>query len=176
MHSDICDRAVRLYTEHGTADGTLRVAAMLRTLDDLNIVTKGFINLHDASFEPPTWRFAAGAVSINRASVYFAIERESAPRGKSDSLGYTRAGARIQLGPYTVDGFVHVPPGGSPMARIHQDNHAFIAFTSASVTRGDEQFAAPFLAVNRAHILAAQELYASDASERPTSASGVVLE
>ena len=48
------------------------------------------------------------------------------------------------------------------MTRIHQDVHAFIAVTSASVSRGDEQFAAPFVAINRRHILAAQELYPAE--------------
>ena len=65
---------------------------------------------------------------------------------------------RLRVGDYIVDGFLHVPPGGNPMMRLHQDSRAFIALTAASATRGDAEFSAPFLAVNRKHILAAQQL------------------
>ena len=99
MSTQIGQRAVRLHTEHGTASGMLRVAERLRTLDDLNISGRNFINLHDVSFEPPSWRFGPGAVSINRDNVYFVIEVGETPRRRGEQLGYTRAGARSSSGP-----------------------------------------------------------------------------
>ncbi len=57
-----------------------------------------------------------------------------------------------------MHGFVHVPPGGNPMTRLNQGEHAFVALTSASVIGPGEELATPFLAVNRGHILAARPI------------------
>ncbi len=44
------------------------------------------------------------------------------------------------------------------MRRLDQSNHPFISLTWAAVKGPDTKLTAPFLAVNRAHILAAQEI------------------
>ena len=46
---------------------------------------------------------------------------------------FKRARIRLRLDEYDIDGYVHVPPGGDPVARLNQDRHTFIALTSDDV-------------------------------------------
>lgn len=167
------ERHLRLYTVDSVVEGKLNVSEMLRTLDDLNIVTKTFVHLQDANCNATNWSFARGAVSINRNSILFVLEMGDPPARKvqRQQFGFTRACAKLRLGRFDVEGFVHVPPGGTPMSRINQDNHPFMAITSASVSCGNLQFAAPFLAINRSHIDAAQELYTPEESSEESAKS-----
>ena len=176
--SEIAERQVRVYTTEGLIEGHLKVSAMLRTLDDLNITTKQFVTIHDADVEAGTLNFRPGTLSVNRDNVLFVVEQTPPQRRRATpSFGFTRAGTRLRIGSFDVEGFVHVPPGGTPMSRINQDNHPFMALTSGSVSRGEEQFAVPFLAINRRHVLAAQELYDHSEGSAPETAetAGVTL-
>ena len=80
---------------------------------------------------------------------------------------FARAPVRLRVGHFDVEGLVHVPAGGNPMMRLNQQGHPFLALTSASVVGEETQTGVPFLAVNRSHILAAQEL----SSEAPALAA-----
>ena len=55
-------------------------------------------------------------------------------------------------------GFLHTSAHGDPVVRLNQDASPFFALTSASVIGPDVEFAAAFLAVNRAHVFAAEAL------------------
>jgi hypothetical protein len=151
-------RRVRLYSLHGLVEGNLHVGARLRTLDDLNVVAKRFVQLH-----PPThatnaaWSLDGGPVAVNKKAILFAQELASPPQRSGMPFGgFTRSAVRLRIGDYEVEGFVHVPPGGEPMRRFDQDNHAFISLTTVLVVGPEGDRATPFLAVNRDFITAAQ--------------------
>ena len=75
---------------------------------------------------------------------------------------------RVRVGPYEIEGFLHVPPGGECLKWLNHYSHPFLSLTSVSVVGPAKQFATPFLAVNRRHILAAQEIYAEDDTAEET--------
>jgi hypothetical protein len=98
---------------------------------------------------------------VNTASILFVIERTSFKRksGKRvEAARFNRAAVHLCVGEYEIQGFLHVPGRGDVLTRLNRDKYSFIALTSASVVGPDSEFAAPFLAVNRDHIMAAQEL------------------
>ncbi len=165
------DRAVRLANVDGDVVGKFRLNAMLRTLDDLNVVSKYFVVVHDAELSATGWSFEGRTLAINKNAILFATEITAyVPRREQHHGGYTRQAVRIQVAKFEIEGFVHVPHGGSALVRLNQDTHPFIAMTSASVAGPGAPFATPFLAVNRRQIQAAQEL-PGDLGE-PVSAGG----
>ena len=151
------ERTVHMETLHGSIKGKLLVSVLLRTLDDLNLVAKAFLNVHSPALGGTGWSFPDGSLAVNKSTILFAAEL-SVPEGKRGEKfgGFTRAAVRLRVGAFDIEGFVHVPPGGDPLMRFNQDTHPFIALTSASIVGPDTQFASPFLAVNRSHILAVQ--------------------
>jgi hypothetical protein len=68
---------------------------------------------------------------------------------------FTRAALRVRVGAFDVEGFVHVPPGGSAVSRLDQ-GAPFLGMTSVSVVGPGAHFASGFLALSRRHIVAAQ--------------------
>ena len=153
-------RPVRIDTVHGTVEGILEVSAILRTLDDLNVVAKNFVMVHRPQLSGSSWCFDAAALAINKQSILMVQElAEPAFKSKKGFSGmFARAPVRLRVGHFDVEGLVHVPAGGNPMTRLNQQGHPFLALTSASVVGEETQTGVPFLAVNRSHILAAQEL------------------
>lgn len=149
------ERPVRVHTIDAIIDGYLRTSDTLRTLDDLNLGAPSFVIVHRPQFLAGNWSLMEGPVAISKASIQFVLELGDPPRMAM------RQGTRfIRLGgeDFNIQGFVHVPPGGTCMARINQrDGRPFLAITSALVTGPNAQFAASFLAVNRRHIRFAQE-------------------
>jgi len=153
------ERGVRIQSTAGKIEGNLRIAASLRTLDDLNLVAKRLVTMHSAYAEDSDWNFDPGSLSINKASILFLQELGTPAVQAGSSFGrFTRSPVRLRVGSYDIQGFVHVPPGGVAMKRLDQDNHPFVSLTSVLVSGPDGEFTAPFLAVNRSHIIAAQEV------------------
>jgi hypothetical protein len=152
-------------------DGSLRISPMLRTLDELNVGNRSFLQMVRADLSRSTWSFAGHELSISRDSILFVHELDAPPRsaGRGGGGSFTRSTLRLNIGGYTVEGFLHVPRGGSALKRLNQLTHPFFSLTSVSVLGADSQFATPFLAVNHARILAAQESVAPDS----TNESGV---
>lgn len=66
---------------------------------------------------------------------------------------------------YEIEGFIHVPAGGAPMKRLEHGKHPFISLTTVLVTGPEGQSTAQFLAVNRAHISAVQEIDVGQGAE-----------
>jgi len=159
MNQERNERGVRIQTTAGRIEGNLRIATRLRTLDDLNLVSKRLVTMHSAHAEEANWPFDPGKVSINKASVLFVQELGTPTVQTGVSFGrFTRSAVRLRVGEFDIQGFVHVPPGGMAMKRLDQDNHPFVSLTSVLVSGPDGEFTAPFLAVNRSHIIAAQEV------------------
>jgi hypothetical protein len=152
-------RGVRIHTTEGRVEGNLRLAPTLRTLDDLNMMSKHVITLLDACPENREWGFEKGALSISKASILFLQELGSPSVQSGASFGrFTRSALRLRVGPYDIQGFVHVPPGGMAIKRLEQGTHLFLSMTSVLVSGPDGEFTAAFLAVNRNHVIAAQEV------------------
>lgn len=159
MNQEQHERGVRIQTTVGRIEGNLRIAARLRTLDDLNLVSKRLVNMHAAHPEDTSWTFDAGKLAINKASILFVQELGTPAVQTGVSFGrFTRSPVRLRVGAFDIQGFVHVPPGGVAMKRLDQDNHPFVSLTSVLVAGPDGEFTVPFLAVNRSHIIAAQEV------------------
>jgi hypothetical protein len=153
------ERRVRLETTSGVIEGALLVSPMLRTLDEINVVARTFVTLHEPQVGATDW-FSENPLCVRRSSILFVQELSNPPRrsGSSAHGAYTRAALRLRVGAFHVEGFVHVPRGGTALKRLNQGNHSFISLTSVSVLGPDWQFATPFLAVNLDHVQAAQEL------------------
>jgi len=154
------ERKIKLYTTRGTIEGVLWIAPMQRTLDDLNLAARTFVKLSRVDVSAPEAMLGGGAISVNKNDILFLQELSSPPSksGHKFAAGnLSRASVRLKVGSFDIDGFVHVPPGGSPITRLNQDSRSYISLTSVSVSGPDSHFATPFLAVNRAHIHAAQE-------------------
>ena len=151
------ERAVRITTTDGAVDGCLHISARLRTLDDLNMVSKRFVMLYSPTSRTTSWQIGNGPLAVNKNAILFVQELSAPPPKAGGRFGnFARAAVRLNLKNYEVEGFVHVPPGGAPMKRLDQDNHAFVSLTTVLITGTDEHQTAPFLALNRNFITAAQ--------------------
>ncbi len=154
------ERTVRIETLQGSIEGHVLISQLMRTLDELNMVAKAFLIVHSSVLDGTGWSFPAGELSVNKSNILFLAELSAPAGGQSDEkfVDFTRAPVRLRVGPFDVEGFVHVPPRGDPLLRFNQDTHPFIAVTSATVVGPDTRFEASFLAIKRSHILAVQPL------------------
>ena len=159
-------RRVRMGTLHGTIEGSLRVSSNLRTLDFLNRSTAKFISIQDPRVTSARWQPAASTSFVNVSFVLWVAEiiaLQRTGRRRATPL-QNRSGIRLCMPECEVLGFVHTPAQGDPILRLNQDTAPFFALTSASLLGPDIEFAAAFLAVNRAHVFAA-EAFASAVDE-----------
>ena len=155
------ERRLRVQTTRGCLEGLIRTSPIVRTLDDLNVVARNFVTLHGARALSGDWSLESGSVALAKSAILHAFELDApAPQSRTvkDVARFFRSSIRLWLPEFSVRGFVHVPAGGSAMARFNQQSHAFIAVTSASVVGPETELALPFLAVNREHIIAAEEM------------------
>jgi len=151
------EREVRIDTVDGAVEGVLHISPRLRTLDDLNLVAKRFITIHSPRSLTSHWELGDGALALNKGSILFVRELSAPPPRAGGRFGsFTRAPIRLHIGPFEIEGFLHVPPGGLPMKRLDQGTHPFVSLTTVLVTGPDDHETAAFLAVNRDHITAAQ--------------------
>jgi hypothetical protein len=137
-------------------EGELRLSPHLRTLDDLNRTSRNFVMLHEPDGDG--WSLDSGPVALNKSLILFVAEQESFTGGPGGIGAYARAPMGLRVEEFDVRGFVHVPPNGDPFMRLNHDGGPFLALTSASVVGDSLQFVAPFIAVNRAYVLAAQRM------------------
>lgn len=154
-------RRVHVQTVHGAIEGYVETGERIRTLDDLNMFSRKFLRIEEAVVSSPVWSFERGTVGVNTSAILFVIERSGFRRktGKRvEAARFNRAAVHLCVGEYEIQGFLHVPGRGDVLTRLNRDKYPFIALTSASVVGPDSELAAPFLAVNRTHIMAAQEL------------------
>jgi hypothetical protein len=169
MDPETHERQIRIRTEYEVIDGLIRTSPFLRTLDDLNVASRNFVTVYNAVLSSTEWSPEDGPLAVNRDSILFVMELSGPPilpSSRAALMGtdrHTRAAIRLRVGDYLVQGCVHVPHGGNALSRLYQASHPFVALTSVSATRQQADFTATFLAVNRAHILAAQEIRAASA-------------
>ena len=154
-------RPVLIHASRGTLEGELGIGTALRTLDRLNLLHHAFVTIENPRVVAGDWSIEPGTLLLNTSCILFVVELSSRRLGVCDAgeaARFSRSAVRLQVGDYEIQGFLHVPGKGRPLIRLKQDRHAFMAVTSASVVGPDTAFASSFLAVNRAHVLAAQEL------------------
>jgi hypothetical protein len=171
------NRFVRVATLHGTFQGTMHLGPIQRVVDDLNVAEKSFLVLDEVDLDATEWNFDDGPVAINKSCVLYVQELGDNARSQDRRFAghFTRAPVRLRVGPYEVEGFVHVPPGGEAMKRLNQGGHPFLPLTSVTVIGTDTQFESPFLAVNRQHIVAAQATLADGRSDAAPAEDGSVV-
>ena len=154
-------RPVLIHTSRGTLEGELEIGAALRTLDRLNLLQHAFITIENPRVVTGDWSIEPGTLMLNTSCILFVVEQSSPVTGfgvSGESARFSRSAVRLQVGEFEIQGFLHVPGQGQPLVRLKQDRHAFLAITSASIVGPDVAIASSFVAVNRAHVLAAQEL------------------
>jgi len=153
------ERRVRCQTINGVVEGSLLVSPRLRTLDDLNNVPSNFVTLYQPVAVETGWPLSGSPVAINKDSILFVTELTAfAGTGGMHPGDHTRSPITLQLSEHLLNGFVHLPPNGDPIVRLNQDTHPFLALTAASVLGPNGPFTAPFVAVNRVHVLVAQQM------------------
>jgi hypothetical protein len=158
-------RPVRIVTGSLTLDGLLNISLGGRTLDELNLTSRRFLTLSTPRLISGAWDLGEGSVAVQKSAILFVLEipdlGASLEKGDQDLdlRRFGRAAMRLRIGEHAVEGYVSTGPGGSPLIRLNQSAHPFIALQSAVVTGRGIEFSTPFLALNRDHILSAQEMY-----------------
>ncbi|MGH9749422.1 MAG: DUF6812 domain-containing protein [Candidatus Polarisedimenticolia bacterium] len=169
-------RPVRLVGESLTLDGLLNVNLGGRTLDELNLGSRNFLTLSSPVLVSGAMEVGPGAILVSKAAVLLVLEVPEpgatlgAERQEPEMRRYGRASIRLRVGSFSVDGYVHVGPGGDALLRLNQATHPFLAVQSASVSGQGTVFSTPFLAVNRHHILSAQEMFSVNARPEEVAA------
>lgn len=166
MHEDTRgshNRRVRIFTPHGHVDGEVWINPRISTLQHMNVtaMSQAFLVVVPPLEPSKGWNLVDGALALAFDSVLFVQELESFDNVDSDRTTaalYERCAVRLSVGEYAVEGFIHVPPGGNPIARLNQDRHEFLALSAVSVVGPRHQFAAPFLAVKRSEVVALQAI------------------
>src|SRR5438094_10404641 len=67
-------RPVRIFAEQLTFDGLLNISLGARTLDELNLGARSFLNLATPQVISGSWDLIEGPVAISKASVLFLLE------------------------------------------------------------------------------------------------------
>jgi len=138
---------------------------MLRLLDDLNVVSRGFLTVNEPVILSGPWSRGDGPITLSKASIVWVKEQAGSPPPQANlrvASRFTRTAVELLLRDYVIQGFVHVAPNGDPMSRMTHGDHDFVALTSVSVVGGGDQFATSFLALNRSHVLAARAIEHTD--------------
>lgn len=173
------ERRLRVQTTRGCLEGLIRTSPVVRTLDDLNVVARNFVTLYEPRALTGDWSLESGSVALAKSAILYVVEQdEPAPQSRviRDGARFFRSAVLLWLAEFSIRGFVHVPAGGSAMARMNQQSHAFIAVTSASVVGPKTELAVPFVAVNREHVIAAEEMRHDEAVEAEEPAEAVSFE
>ena len=162
-------RPVRLFAHDVVLDGLLNISLGGRTLDELNLAARGFLTLTSPRLVAGSRNLDGAPVLVSKNATMLVLEIPDlgATLGGAaqevEIRSHGRAAVRLSLGTMVIEGYVHVGPGADALLRLNQATHPFIAIQHASVTGEGQEFSAPFLAVNRSHILWAQELYSVSA-------------
>ena len=156
------ERRVEVETTFGTVAGLIHCSSSVRTLDDLNFPRADYLFIYEPKVRGAGTRPSEiqGPLAIQKESILFARELSEVPfslsRGNPEKFWVSVV--EYQVGSFVLRGTVHYPPGGEPIARLNQRTHQFLALTAVRITGSGRTFDAPFLAVNRQHLLSAWEL------------------
>lgn len=164
-------RPLRVQTLYGALEGSVHISPRLRTLDDLNVVAKNLVTLHSARSVDGSWSFGEGLIAVNKAWILFVSEvAERTVQSAEHGGRFTRSSLRLKIGPFEVEGQVHVPAGGILLKRLDQSNHPFLALTNVLISGPAAEYTVPFLAINRNHVVAAHEILGQPAGAETVGA------
>jgi hypothetical protein len=158
-------RPVRIVTDNLTVDGLLNISLGARTLDELNLTSRPFLVLSDPILQSGAWDMDEGPVVINKSFIVFVLEipdlgaKLSAVAEEPEMRQFARAALRLRTRDHSIEGYIHSGAGSSSLVRLNQATHPFMAIQSVTVKGPGGDFGAPFLAVNRGHIVSAQEMF-----------------
>jgi len=152
-----------VHTLHGQVEGMLQTSAGISTMHYLNVLSTSqeLVTVKPPLACPDGWLSPDGPAAIATDAILFVVElSEFVPRpgDPREAAQFRRVPVRLRLGPFVVEGFVHVAPGGDVISRLLQTRHPFLALTSVSVMGPESELTAPFIAANRRYIAAVQEI------------------
>jgi hypothetical protein len=153
-------RHVHVQTTEGIIQGYLLTSPLVLTLTDLNIAGTRYMTIHDPRVLETDWNLGKLPVSVGKENILYVTELDTEQRGpeyRAQSEFFLRLPLRLWLQGHCIDGLAHVPPGTTAITRLKQSNHAFVALTSVKIQTPQGLIQTPFVAVNRAQILAVQE-------------------
>ncbi|ANM31835.1 hypothetical protein ABI59_23150 [Acidobacteria bacterium Mor1] len=166
-------RAVQVQTPAGSVSGNLAVAPSLRTLDDLNFISKAFVLLHEAESSATGWNLPEGPMAINKSTILFVVEDRPIERGPARTL-VQQATDRVTLrvGDYLLEGSVTFPAGGTALTSLDAAAHPFVALTDTRIQGPGGEQRASFVAVNRRHVTAATAASMGEVADDLDAAAG----
>jgi len=170
-------RPIRVFTEGATLDGLLNAHLDWRTQDELNIAGRPMLTISSPLVVEGTMRLSQGPLQINKSAILFATEIPDlgAELGSGTSEPFTakfdHSVIRLELGGYDIEGYVYTTRNGDAMTRLNLASHPFIALTMTTITGRGIELRLPFVAVNRFHVVAAQELFGISMMEEGAAGS-----
>ncbi len=167
------NRGVCIRTIDGAVHGVLSVAPTLRTLDDLNFISKAFVLLHQANSGATGWDLPDGPMAINKSSILFVVEDRPLERGPARTLVQQATDkVTLRVGDFLLEGTVTFPAGGTALTSLDAAAHPFVALTDTRIQGPEGEQRASFVAVNRRHVTAATAASLGAVSDGLDAAAG----
>jgi len=167
---------VRAFTGLAAFDGLLTLSLGQRTLDELNLADRPLLVLEEPVVQSGRAGLVEGTLAVSKSAIFFAAEIDAV--GASLSTGTPepapkqafRTLLRLRVSEYTLEGYMHMPPGISFINRMSQARRRFVALTSVSIDGPGVSGVAHFVAANWAHVLSAQEVMSIETIPEDTAA------
>jgi hypothetical protein len=167
---------VRAFTGLAAFDGLLTLSLGQRTLDELNLADRPLLVLEEPVVHSGRAGLVEGTLAVSKSAILFTVEIDAVgadlhggtPEPEAEPKQAFRSLLRLRIGEYTLEGYMHMPPGISFINRMSQARRRFVALTSASIDGPGVSGVAHFVAANWAHVLSAQEVLSIESiSEDP---------
>jgi hypothetical protein len=120
--------ALVMFTERGSSIVAVEVAGSNGRVTDL-LNTSRTLTVHEETASTPQ--------EIDVEEVLLAIPPAQEATDQQRRLHRIRLPVRVEVGPYQVEGHVHVPPGARPSGYLFRVNPRFIPLTEAVIRRVD---------------------------------------
>jgi len=162
-------RPLRVFTDGLVLDGLLNATLAGRTLDELNNSGRPMLALLSPKVMAGDWVVDEGSIVVNKAAIMMVAEIPdlgaslTGPHSEPELQKFGRAAVRMRLRSYNLEAYVVTSQGGDPLVRLSQGSHSFMALNNVKIAGPGVDLSVPFLAVNRQHVLAGQELYSVNA-------------
>ncbi len=162
-------RPLRIFTDAFILDGLLNGSLGARTLDELNNSARAMLALSSPRVVTGDWMVGEGPLVVSKAAILMVAEIPDLGASltnvpsEPELQKFGRAAVRMRLRSYSLEAYVVTSQGGDPLVRLSQGSHSFMALNNVKIAGPGVDLEVPFLAVNRMHVLAGQELYSVNA-------------
>jgi hypothetical protein len=161
---------VRAFTGLAAFDGLLTLSLGQRTLEELNLSDRPLLVLEEPVVHSGRAGLVGGTLAVSKSAILFAVEigavgddlRSGTP--ETTLTQAFRSLLRLRVSEYTLEGYMHMPPGISFINKMSQARRRFVALTSVSIDGPGVSGVAHFVAANWAHVLSAQEILSIEAT------------